>query len=115
MKKLVILTIAAVIAMPVYAQKLNLDSDNTPCLTNIMIQKGKVYQVSAYDYEYLQLPDRNSFSIKDHQGKILTPTYQHEIKAYIVFPPNTADEQNTLYLTAKKTGKISSVCLYSAL
>lgn len=113
MKKLLILALTAAAIMPAYA--LNLDSDSNPCVKHLKVKKGDVYQVSAYDYEYLQLSDNATFDIKDSQGKRLTPTYQREVKAYMVFVPDSAQSPNTLYLTANKTGSVSSVCLYSGL
>lgn len=113
MKKLLILALTAFMVMPAYA--LNLDSDNRPCVKHLKVKKGDTYQIPAYDYEYLQLSDSTTFHIKDSQGKQLTPTYQREIKAYMVFVPDSTQSPNTLYLTAKKTGSVSSVCLYSGL
>ena len=113
MKKFALIALSLAIALPASAQTLKLDSEDKPCLKNFSIQKGTVYQINAYEYDYLQLSDNKSFRIKNAQGKALTPRYEKAVKAYIVEPLTTGD-QGTVSLTATKTGKVN-VCLYNTL
>ncbi len=116
MKKLSLLaltTLVATFAIPAHA--LNLDSQHRPCVKNFDVAAGEVFQIPAYDYEYLLLSDNTTFSIKDNQGRTLKYFYEKEVGAYQVNPPTTEEVRTTLYLTAQKTGNVSSLCLHHGL
>lgn len=97
------------------AHAINLDSEHRPCVKDFDVKKGEVIQIPAYDYEYVQLPDSTTFDVKDNQGRTLKANYDKAVNAYVFYPPNTAEEQTMLYLTAQKTANVSSLCLHHGL